>query len=207
MLLDSAIPAEQVREEIFKLVPREQVSHLAKLSEELDKSETTAFFEILDRCYTHMREFALVILRTLQFDSPRANNAVLEGLTALAEMNTTGRKSVPETAPLDFVPKKWAGVVNKHAWEFSLLHETRAALRACDLTVSGSQRYAAWEGDLYTPEAWAQRRDSWFSESGLPKDGAVYVRTILDNLYAQQQRAVKRLPRNKAARMSMTKSS
>jgi TnpA family transposase len=211
VLLDSEIPPEKVREEVFKRVPREQVSQLVDLSEAMDKGETTAFFDILDRRYAHMREFAPLVLRTLQFGSPRASNAVLEGLTTLSEMNTSGRKSVPDTAPIDFVPRKWTGAVvkegevNKHAWEFALLHEARAALRAGDLTVTGSQRYTAWDSDLYTPEAWAKRRASWFSESGLPENGAVYLRTILDDLYAQQQRVAKRLPRNKAARIENDK--
>jgi len=44
----------------------------------------------------------------------------------LTQMNQEGRKSVPDTAPVDFVPHKWVGAVtkegevNKHAWEFAL---------------------------------------------------------------------------------------
>ena len=67
------------------------------------------------------------------------------------------------------------GEVSKHAWEFTLLHEARAALRAGDLTVEGSQRYSAWDSDLYQADTWAQRRDAWYAERGLPRDGEVFL--------------------------------
>lgn len=127
VLLDRSVPEEQVREHIFKQVSRERVSTLMNLSDELDKSETATFFGILDHRYAHMRDFAPLVLQTLQFDSPRAHNPVLEGLATLTEMNQEGRKSVPDSAPVDFVPRKWTGAVtkegeiNKHAWEFTRL--------------------------------------------------------------------------------------
>lgn len=49
------------------------------------------------------------------------------------------------TEVVAFVTKKWEGVggavgaLNKHHWEFSLLHEARTALHVEDLTVEGSQ--------------------------------------------------------------------
>jgi len=192
-----------VREHIFEHVPRERVSALMDLSDELDKSETATFFGILDHRYAHLRDFAPLVLRTIQFNSPRANNPVLEGLLTLTQLNKEGKKAVPDEAPVDFVPRKWTGAVvkdgevNKHAWEFALLHEARAALRAGDLIVEGSQRYAAWDSDLYQAKEWAQRRDAWYEESGLPKDGNLYLQELLTGLEAQSKRVARRIARGK----------
>ena len=203
VLLDEGVAEAHVREEVFKRVSREEVSSLVTLSEELDKGEAITLFEILDKRYRYMREFAPVVLGTLQFNSPRANNSVLEGIKTLSQMNEQKKKVVPEEAPTDFVPKKWEQVVkskeeiDKHAWEFALLHEARTALRSGDLTVEGSQRYAAWDSDLYQKEIWATRRETWYKEQEVSSNGEAFLSTMLDQLQSQTQRASKRIANGK----------
>jgi hypothetical protein len=75
--------------------------------------------------------------------------------------------------------------MDKHAWEFALFHEARTALRAGDLTVEGSQRYAAWD-----------------SEQALSRDADLFLSTLLDQLHRQTQRTSKRMGGMRGSKMT-----
>jgi TnpA family transposase len=211
VLLDPAIPPEAVRNEIFRRVPRERVSAAVEQAAALDTSQAEAFFGELAERYPYIRSFAPLVLRTLSFASARAGNEVLEALEVLAGMNAERRLNVPADAPLGVVPRKWQRVVvrpegvDRRAWEFSVLSEARAALRAGDLTVGGSRRFTPWDGNLYTPAAWEGRRSSWLAEAGLPASGEEYAAGAIADLDGVTTEVARRLPSNASVRIERGK--
>jgi len=211
VLLDPAIPPEDVRPEVFRRIPREQVSAVVAHTLALDTTEAEAFFAALDPHFRYLRAFAPLVLSTLRFGSPRADNDLLDALEVLATMNAEHRVQVPPTAPVAFIPRRWEQAVvrdtgvDRHGWEFCLLYQARAALRAGDLTVTGSRRYTPWDTDLYTAPAWQDRRSTWRAESRLPEDGSRYVEQAIRDLDEVTTQVARRLPRNTGARIERGK--
>jgi len=207
ILLDPDIPPAGVRDAVFRQIPRERVEAVVEDSATADGTDADLFVATLGRHFRHIRAFAPPMLAALRFGSPRAGNELVEALEALATMNAERRLHVPPTAPVGFIPKRWAKAivrpegVDRHGWEACLLHEARGALRAGDLTVEGSRRYTPWDTDLYGPDAWAARRATWAAESDLPTDGATYVARAVAELDDLTERVARRLPRNADARV------
>lgn len=207
VLLDPAVPDERVRREVFERVPRERVSALVEQSQSLDQSEAELLFTILRGRFTQTREFTPMVLETLRFEARCEDQSLLEGIELLRTINRERRKKVPQEAPLGFVPQRWMSIVarpdgiDRRAWEFCLLYEMRLALRAGELTVPGSRRYARWESKLYAPAAWEERRASWFAERGLPRDGAAYLEQVKAEVHALAVEVAQRWPENTAARI------
>ncbi len=207
VLLDPAVPDERVRSAIFQRVPRERVSALVEQSQSLDQSEAERLFTTLRGRFTQTREFTPMVFETLHFEAACANHPVLAGVETLRAMNKERRKKVPDHVPLGFVPQRWMSVVarpdgiDRRAWELTLLFELRLALRAGELTVQGSRRYARWDSALHTPNAWEERRAHWFAERGLPQDGAAYLAQAKAEVHALAVEVAGRWPENTAARV------
>lgn len=207
VLLDPAIPDEYVRREVFERVPRERVSALVEQSQSLDQTEAELLFTNLRGRFTQTREFSPMMLETLRFEAPCRDQSLRVGLEMLRAINRERRKKVPQEAPLGFVPQSWMSVVvgpdgiDRRAWEFCLLFEMRLALRAGELTVLGSRRYARWDSKLYAPAAWEERRASWFAERGLPQDGTAYLAQAKTETHALAVEVAQHWPENTAARI------
>jgi len=207
ILLDASIPADGVRDAVFRCVPPEELGRLVDRSKALDRGETENLVELLKDRFPYIRAFVPEVLATLRFAAVREDDELAAGIETLREMGTLRRRKVPQEAPVGFVPRRWTNVVtspagvDRRAWELALVSEMRAALRAGDLIVEGSRRYTRWDAGLYSTQAWSRRRESWFAERGLPADGAAFLASLKDEVNQITLAVAGRLPANTEARV------
>jgi TnpA family transposase len=205
ILLDVSIPAEGVRDAVFRRVPPEELGRLVDKSRALDRGQTESLVDLLKDRFPYVRTFVPEILATLRFVPVREDDELGAGIETLRAMGEGRRRKVPQEAPVGFVPRRWRNVVagpagvDRRAWELALVSEMRAALRAGDLIVEGSRRYTRWDAGLYSPAAWSRRRDSWLAERGLPADGAAFVAALRNEVHEITLAVADRLPANTEA--------
>ena len=102
----------------------------------------------------------------------------------LRQLNAERRRVLPDETSLDFVPARWRPYVNdnpdptgrRHYFELCVLWELRGALRAGDVWLEGSRRYADPETYLIPREAWPGLRAEVCREIQAPEDGTDRLR-------------------------------
>jgi TnpA family transposase len=178
IILDDAVGNDALRPRLFAAVPREELqAQVAGLSEWVTGTKSDVFHGLVRR-FGHLRQFAPVLLRALEFSPDAGDGDVpcLEALRVLKEMNADSKRKLPEDAPTDFIPKRLLPLVvtdgkpDRKAWECALLLKLQDDLRSGNLLVQHGKRFGRFE-DYYLPkERWEPLRKSFFQRSGLPVD-------------------------------------
>ena len=108
---------------------------------------------MLDASMSYLRQFAPTVLGAVRFAGGPGTEDLVYGVSVLSELYATGARKVPADAPTGFVPTRWAGYLTaasesgdvtayRHYWELCVLMALRDGLRAGDIYVPGSRRYA-----------------------------------------------------------------
>ncbi len=133
---------------------------------------------------------------------------MLAAVEVLRALNRRGGRRVPDEAPLGFVPAKWQaqvvgadGRVDRRAWELCVLFELRGALRAANVWLDGSRRYADPETYLLAPAAWPALRDQVGAELDLPRTGAERLADYEAELHAHLRDLDRGLAANQGVRV------
>lgn len=136
---------------------------------------------LLEASYNYLRQFTPHVLDALEFAGSPAAASLLEAVTLLRKLNSTGARAVPADAPTDFVPARWRGYLAdavaagdtaayQHYWELAVLLCLRDGLRSGDVYVPGSRRYANPTAYLIAPEAWPDHRREFCRLAGIPAE-------------------------------------
>ncbi|NYT00241.1 MAG: Tn3 family transposase [Methanocellales archaeon] len=178
ILLDSAVSDLQLRESIYNRVPKEDLLSALEECDRLIRPKDDKFYDYLANRYSYIREFTPKFLETISFQSNKKDDPLMKALKRLQELNSDGKRKIPENAPLDFAPKSWLpyltdkkGKIVRRYYEISALWELRSALRSGDIWIKDSRRYADPETYLIPKDQWPTLRPDVCRLLGIPEDG------------------------------------
>ena len=151
----------QLRQTIYQFVPADKLQAAVEECERLVRPLDDSHFDFLAHRYGHLREFAPAFLQAFTFRSNLNPDPLLQAVELLRTLNQERRRAVPEDAPLKFIPATWhpyvvdrSGRIDRRYYELCALWELRAALRAGDVWLETSRRYANPESYLIPPASW-----------------------------------------------------
>jgi TnpA family transposase len=141
-----------------------------------------------------LRKFSPAFLNSLDFvqDAEGEETGCVRALRTLKELNATGRRKLPGDARTDFVPQRLRPIVDsgddidRRAWECALLLKLRDELKAGNLSVRYSKRFARLDDFFIDDRRWQGMRQDFFRRSGLFSDPALvpeYLANRLGNTY------------------------
>jgi hypothetical protein len=178
VILDDSVADAALRSRLFAVVPREELAaRVAGLTEWVTGARSGVFHGLVRR-FSHLRQFAPVLLRALEFvpDAGDGDVPCLEALRVPKEMNADLKRKLPEDAPTAFIPKRLLPLVmtggkpDRKAWECALLLKLQDDLRSGNLSVKHGKRFGRFEDYFLPQERWEPLRASFFQRSGLPAD-------------------------------------
>ena len=115
---------------------------------------------------------------TTPFTSHAEDDPLLKAVATLHQLNTVNQRKLPDDISLDFVPDRWRRFVQNHgepsrrAYELCALSTLRDALRAGDISVPTSRRYADPETYLIPKSQWPRLRAAICEELHLDLTGS-----------------------------------
>jgi TnpA family transposase len=204
IILDDSIPDSELRTQLFAAVPRVELASCAdEIGEWVTGKRSDPFHGIMRR-HGMLRKFSPAFLNSLDFvqDAEGEEMGCVRALRTLKELNATGRRKLPGDAPTDFVPQRLRPIVDsgddidRRAWECALLLKLRDELKAGNLSVRYSKRFARLDDFFTDDRRWQGMRQDFFRRSGLPSDPARVPEYLANRLRSAYEAFLKTAPTN-----------
>lgn len=166
ILLDTEIQDSQLRNAIYNRIPREALQYSIDECAKLIRPSNDKCYDYLGSRYNYIREFVPEFLGILNFHSHRENDPLIEALEKIKELDRKQKRNIPEGTSLKFVPKSWlpyvkdrSGKIVRRYYEICALWELRNALRAGNIWINNSYKYADPETYLIPKDQWPRFRE------------------------------------------------
>lgn len=100
VILDPQVDDPQVRADIFEQVTPEELAAAITDCNRLARPAQDESYDYFAARYSYIRQFAPAFLDTFSFQSNRDKDPLLEAITILHQLNMTGKRQVPDSAPM-----------------------------------------------------------------------------------------------------------
>jgi len=112
VILDGTIADEKVRQVVFSKVEKEELAkQISELNDWIRGKQSHQFHHFVSQ-FNYLRKFSPTFLKHLEFFDSQGNETDLIFATELLkEMNTRGKRKLPDDTPIDFVKKKLRPIV------------------------------------------------------------------------------------------------
>lgn len=178
ILLDTEIEDSQLRKAIYNRIPREKLLSSIEECSKLIRPRDDKCYDYLANRYNYIREFVPNFLDTFTFCSHKENDPIIEALEKIKELDSKKKRNIPEGTSLKFVPKSWfpyvkdkSGKIIRRYYEICALWELRGALRAGNIWINNSRKYADPETYLIPKDQWIKLRNETCSMPILSENG------------------------------------
>lgn len=178
LVLDPAIKDPELREMIFAYLPAEKLQEIIEECTKIIRPTNDKYFDFLSTRYSYLQQFVPKFLESFVFQSNTKEDVLLAAIDTIRQMNTNNQRKLPPDAPLDFLPDDWTqyvidrdGKVNKRYYALSGLWELRSNLRAGNVWVANSRRYANPETYLIPKDKWEQLRTEVCKQMNVQENG------------------------------------
>jgi len=142
------------------VMPWDQLVASVEEARKLARPTDYDYLDLLEKRFYALRKYTPTLLNSLEFRSAKSLDPLMKAVDVLRDMNDTGKRRVPEGAPLDFVPNRWQkhvyddGTINRHYYEMAVLTELRHCVRSGDVSIVGSRQHKDFEEYLIPKDDW-----------------------------------------------------
>jgi hypothetical protein len=179
VLLDATVDDTAVRAVSFARVPEAALREAVEETAALMRPRQDGAIDFFGTRYSTIRQFAPAFLQTLTFHAHGPDDTVLQAIEVIrTRERTPTRRPIPKEAPMSLVTETWRpyirepdGTISRRYDELCTLWHLRSALRAGNIWVAPSRRYANPETYLIPPAEWPRWRPEVIRQPGPPSDG------------------------------------
>lgn len=210
-ILDSNIPDGELRDAVYRKIPKEHLeAKLEDVTEWIDGTSSHRVHGIVKR-FAYLRKFSPQFFRSLHFQAESSTDATpaLEALEILQNLNAENKRKLPDDVPVEFVPARFRRVVDatepeRRPWECSLLYAIRDEVQAGNLSLRYSKRYGKFDEFFIPRSEWEELRRDFYKRSGLPTEPSNVGKYLANRLNAAYDRFLESAPSNSYAQADET---